>query len=376
MAELRTITITETFKVDDVLTDLDSVPAFTDEDAAASGIIRLQDDEVVVAADTELTKSATGTYTYSFTESPNSYTYGYWIKWVYDSTTYYDYHTKAGGSAALTTKTAFKNYLGITLTTDDDLIDQLILRATSAIENYCDREFQHTVYRERYNGSGCEELVLKQYPITEVMMLSIGERDVFRLRNTTVDAYNAYVRVNSTSLMLTIQGGTSDGTTTFTLTDYTITTLVAAIEDTTGWTCTLVASEYGVWDAEQLLPASGLECHDSETYLQCPGEPEYNFKTNDNQGVIYLSSGFPVGYQNIIVSYAAGFSTMPDDLIQICIDLAMTYYKSRKTDTSVTAEKLSDHYIKYVDGGAGGARDIPAHIAKRLAPYRKWRLAV
>ncbi len=67
MANLRTIVITETFKVDDILTDLDAVPAFTDEAAAASGVIRLQDSTVVVAADTELTKSATGTYTHSFT---------------------------------------------------------------------------------------------------------------------------------------------------------------------------------------------------------------------------------------------------------------------------------------------------------------------
>jgi hypothetical protein len=53
MAELRTIVITETFKIDDVLTDLDSVPAFTAE-TGTSGVERLQDDEIVVAADTAL----------------------------------------------------------------------------------------------------------------------------------------------------------------------------------------------------------------------------------------------------------------------------------------------------------------------------------
>ncbi len=37
-------------------------------------------------------------------------------------------------------------------------------------------------------------------------------------------------------------------------------------------------------------------------------------------------------------------------------------------------EKLGDHYIKYSQEGGGGARDIPGHIAKRLAPYMRWRL--
>lgn len=375
MAELRTIVITETFKVDDVLTDLDSVPVFTAEDSDESGIIRLQDDEVVVAADTALTKSATGTYTYSFTESPNSYTYGYWIKWIYDSTTYYDYHTKAGGSAAITTKTAYKTYAGISGTTDDDLLDQLVLRATSAMENFCGRKFQHNTYRERYNGTSDTELYLRQYPITEIKMLSIGTTDVIRFKNTSSDAYNAYVRINSTSMILTIQGGTDDGSNTLTLTDYTITTLTAAIEALTGWTATIVTSEYGIWNAEEILPCSGLECHDSYASLQCPDEPEYDFKVDGNKGAVYLSTGFPAGYQNVIVRYAAGYSTMPDDLIQICLDLVNVYYKSRKTDSTVEAEKLGDHYIKYSEEGGGGARDIPAHIAKRLAPYRKWRLA-
>lgn len=376
MSELRTIVITETFKVDDILTDLDAVPNFTAEDSSYSGIIRLQDDEVVVAADTALSKSATGTYTYSFTESPNSYTYGYWIKWVYDSTTYYDYHTIAGGSAAITTKTAYKNYADISGTGDDDLLDQLVLRATSAMENFCGRKFQHDTYRERYNGTGDTELYLRQYPITEIKMLAIGTTDVIRIKETSTDSYNAYIRINSTSMILTILGGTNDGSNTLTLTDYTLTTLVTAIEALTGWTATLQDSNYGVWNAEELLPCSGLECHDSYAYVTCPDEPEYDFKTYDDRGAIHLSTGFPLGYQNIIVSYAAGYATMPNDLIQICLDLVNVYYKSRKTDSSVKAEKLGDHSITYVDGGGGGARDIPAHIAKRLAPYKKWRLAV
>lgn len=377
MAELRTITITETFEIDGVLTDLDVVPVFTAEDVAESGVIRNQDDTVVVAADTALAKIATGTYTYSFTESPNSYTYTYWIKWTYSGTAYYDEHTISGGSAAITTKTAFKAYAGIDVTTYDDLIDTLLLRATSAIESYCDRKFQEDTYREKYNGDGTNELLLKQYPITELKYLSVGAVDAIKITNVNSDAYNSRIRVTSASMVLSVLGGANDGSDTLTLTDYTLTTLVTAINALgTGWTATLNLSAYGVWNAEEIMPVSGLECLDSYAYVQCPDEPESDFEIYANKGMVYLPTGFPSGHNNIIVRYAAGYSTIPADLVQITIDLANTYYLSRKTDSTVKSEKLGDHSITYSNEGGGGARDIPSHIAKRLAPYMRQRYAV
>lgn len=373
MAELRTVTITETFTVDDVLTDLDSEPAFTSEDGTESGVVRVQDDTTVVAADTTLTKIATGTYQYTFTESPNSYTYHYWVKWIYDTTTYYDEHTIRGGSAAITTKTAFKNYAGVTITTDDDLLDDLVNRATSAIENYCDRKFTYDTYRERYDGDGTTDLLLNQYPIGEVKLLSVGIAYAIRIKNTSSDAYNAHIRITNESMVLTILGGTNDGSDTLTLTDYTFTTLITAITDLSkGWSATLALSDYGVWNAEELLVISGWECLDNDAYIPCPYESESDFQIYADEGILHFSAGFPTGHRNIIVRYAAGYSVMPGDLTQICIDLVNVYYKSRKKDLSVKSEKLGDHSITMTTD----SRNIPDHIAKRLAPYKKWRVAV
>lgn len=371
MAELRTIVITETFTIDDILTDLDSVPAFTSEDGLESGVTRIQDDTSVVDDDTELTKSATGTYTYSFTESPNSYTYHYWIKWIYDAVTYYDEHTIRGGSAAITTKTAFKNYVDITSTDDDDLIDDLINRATSAIENYCQRKFTYDTYREKYDGNGTTDLLLNQYPIGEVKLLSVGSAAVIQIKNTSSDAYNAHIRITADSMVLSILGGTNDGSDTLTLTDYTLTTLVAAIVALgKGWTATLQLSTYGVWNAEELLIGSGLECLDSYAYVQCPNEPKNDFEIYADEGILHLAAGFTSGHQNIIVRYVAGYSVMPNDLVQICIDLANIYYKGRKHDLSLKREKLADHDITFSED----ARDLPKHIRNRLAPYKKFKI--
>jgi len=280
-------------------------------------------------------------------------------------------------SGALTSTANFKSYADISHTDDDTLIGYLISRATSAIENYCDKTLTSTTYREFYDGSGDTELVLNQYPISAVTLVSTSRQDVIRIKNENSDAYNAYVTVDDTYMYLVVMGGTNAGTDTLTLASYTVTELVAAINAlTTGWTAYNDNTLLGVWESIEVLPCEGLEALASNTYVQIPYEPLYNFKVYKNQGTLHYSGKFPLGHQNIIVKYTAGYSTMPADLEQICIDLAMTYYKSRNIDTSVAAEKLGDHYIKYVEGGGGGARDIPTHIAKRLAPYMKWRLAV
>lgn len=279
-------------------------------------------------------------------------------------------------SGALTSTSNFKEYAGITHTDDDTLIGKLISRATSAIERYCDKTLRSTVYREFYDGDGTSELLLKEYPVSVVTLLSTSRQDAIRLINVNSDAYNAYVTVDTTSMYLVVQGGTNAGTDTLTLADYTVTELVAAINALgTGWTSYNDNTSLGVWESAEILPCDGLECLDSNAYVQIPYEPIYNFRLYENRGMLYYSGGFPLGHQNIIVKYTAGYATTPADLEQICIDLMNTYYLSRKTDSTVKSEKLGDHSIAYSDEGGGGARDIPQHIAKRLAPYMKWRYA-
>jgi hypothetical protein len=283
----------------------------------------------------------------------------------------------SASSGALTSTANFKSYAGVTGTDDDTLIGHLINRATSAIEKYCDRTLRSTSYREQYDGNGDYELLLNEYPITAVEFLATGRRDMLRVTNTSSDAFNARVTVDVTNMTLYIDGGTNDGNDELTLASYTLTTLVTAINALgKSWSATLQSSDYGVWNADEILPVMGLECLDSYAYVQIPDEPQSDYQIYANQGVIYCPSGFPSGHNNITIRYTAGHSTTPADLEQICIDLVNTYYRSRETDSTVKSEKLGDHTITYSNEGGGGARDIPQHIAKRLAPYMKQRYAV
>lgn len=283
-------------------------------------------------------------------------------------------------SGALTTVANFKTYAGITGSDDDTLLTSLIARATSAIEAYCGQTLTSTTYREFYDGQGDCEIWLNATPVTGVQLLATGRLDIVSINNVNSDGWNAYANVDATNLELVVQGGTNDGTDTLTLADYTLSTLVTAINALgTGWTASLLISSYGTWEAAELLTTMGLSAFDTVTaYLQIPEDVKSAFRVDAESGRVYLSTEFPRGHENVIIRYTAGAATTPADLEQICIDLVNTYYRSRKRDTSVMAERYADHAVTYATTGTSGVsyRDIPESLQRRLAPYKKFRLSL
>ncbi len=73
----------------------------------------------------------------------------------------------------LTTVANVKAYLGITGSTDDALIENLIDRVTDFIKRYCNREFTKSNYDEYYDGNGTGCLFLPNYPVVSVASLEI-----------------------------------------------------------------------------------------------------------------------------------------------------------------------------------------------------------
>lgn len=278
-------------------------------------------------------------------------------------------------TGALTTTANFKDYTGITVSTYDALIEALIVRATSAIEAYCDRTLRSTTYRQRYDGTGTTSLLLREYPVTAITLLSNGVEDVLKINNGSSDAYGARATVDVTNLTLTISGGASAGSDVLTLANYTAGTLAIAIAVLgKGWTGEVIHSDFSLWSAAELLPVMGLNCLNNVwAYCPAPCIPEDDYTVNADTGELYLPVGFTAGRQNVVAKYTAGYVTTPAALEQICIDLVNTYYLSRTQDTTVQAERLGDHSITYAQGGA---RDMPAHIAGRLAPYCRIRLPI
>lgn len=84
--------------------------------------------------------------------------------------------------ASLTTRTAFKAFAGISVTTWDDLIDTILTQASDAIEAYCWRTFASADYVEQYNGKGQKTLCLQHYPIVSITDI---REDAARTFNST-----------------------------------------------------------------------------------------------------------------------------------------------------------------------------------------------
>ena len=241
------------------------------------------------------------------------------------------------------------------------------------IKKYCNREFESTSYRERYNGTGSSELILRQYPVISLSRLSLWPLDVIRVKNTNTTT-NATVSVSSTAVTLTRDGSSS----TVLFADYaTFTLLAAAISAVSGWSAEVVSSSYDNYKSTELIERMGLYCLESNwAYLQMPyNRGEIDFDVDSETGIINLyrysfddSSGFPVGIRNIFVDYVAGYATadMPTD-IQLAVKILVKYMYQRVKEESLgfSSYRLGDISETFEKEG------IPIQVELILNNYRR-----
>ncbi len=297
--------------------------------------------------------------------------------------------TVASGNA-LTTTARFKSYVGITSSDDDTLIGLLIARATGAIELFCQRTLVSATHREYYDGDGGSDLVLNNYPVTEVQLLSGAVQIGFSLRNTSTDAYHAMASVSETTIRLLVQGGTNADDSSLTLASYsTLTALFTAITALDkGWGM-LQSSNLNVWAAAELLPTvKGTSCLNEYAAIYLPDDPLTEYTVDAKAGIIHLFGRFnrtfrdidssrygrAKSFQEISIRYTAGYSSIPADLEQICIDLVANYYNSRKTNNTLKSEKLGDYSYTNMSPSEQQSGSMPADIVGRLEPWRSHRI--
>ena len=274
----------------------------------------------------------------------------------------------------LTTVERFKLYKGITTSTDDTLIGQLIARATNAIQVFCNRDFVVKSYREFEDGCGQTELNLRQFPVVSVEMLGVGREDAFQIINNTAGAYNAQVSITESDMTLQVMGGANNGSETLTLANYdTLSDLFTAITALNkGWAI-LENASLNYWSPIELLPTGkGLSCLSNYASPQIPSEPEEEFVTDNKAGIVKLWGVFSTGFQNIVVRYSAGYAEIPADLEQICIDLTCSYYDKRNLDSSLKREKIGDYEYETGLGSTETAGSLPGKISQRLMKWMTW----
>ncbi len=103
-------------------------------------------------------------------------------------------------SYALTSLSDVKESLGIAsgTTAYDNLIKRKINQATEMIETYCDRRFLQTTYTdEEYDGTGIDQILLKQWPITTFTSLSVRDTPLNESDWETIDTELYFTDLNT-----------------------------------------------------------------------------------------------------------------------------------------------------------------------------------
>jgi len=253
--------------------------------------------------------------------------------------------------------------------TDNYQLELLINEATAIIERYCGRNFKsRTYYHARYSGIGDDCVVVDHFPITSITSLSVGTYSVLRITNDSTDAAHAYVSVTATSdssntfvnkptsMALTIIGGTNVGVTTIDLTSETYDTL-AEIETYINalgknWSAELVSNDYDNYPSYELIPMGNRECLENSAYIDVIDEPENSYNFDADIGVIYFEGDvFSHGNRNVLITYTAGYSVIPNDLSVACARLAKLGWDNSRRDSSLKKEVMGDHTVELRDSG-------------------------
>lgn len=253
---------------------------------------------------------------------------------------------------------------------DNYLITELINRASDLINRYCNRTLKTTAYTlERYNGEG-RKLFLENYPVTAITQICDGTIDAIRVRYTSTTAYNAYVEIDQGSEEIKlIHDGTTDATIDISSgNDELLSQVVTAINAVSGWEASISNTDYNSYPSSQLYTKFNRFALNQFIYLGIPDEPIDGFEVDYDNGTVDLPSEFSEGFQNIYVSYTAGYVTIPASLEQICIELVKFKYNLAKKDLTLKSETIGKVY-KYELGDLSKA--LPDHLLAELDLFKK-----
>ena len=228
------------------------------------------------------------------------------------------------------------------------VLEKLIDRASDLIERYTGRKLLSRTYtRETYAGNGHTRLILRNYPVARITRLSVGRDNAFYVKcSATTDAF---IEVNTTQVILNKDGTSA----TLTIADYaTISLLIAAINETSGWAATLVSSDYGSYKASEVLPMPAQACKSPDiAYVEIPDDDLSGYYVENiadefyNSGIIYYPGGFTAGL-DYFVTYTAGYTSIPYLLEEACLELVKYKWDLLQKSSAVTTETIGDiHYM-------------------------------
>lgn len=232
---------------------------------------------------------------------------------------------------------------------DTGVLTDIVNASSDLIEKWCNRTFAVTAYDELYPGSGFPNLLLNNYPITQIDRVMSYPSGVISIGNTSTAVSRASFRLTSSALILTSVASGVTTTRTITRSSYlTFADLSAAINtySADGWTSLVLGNtNFGTWSTADLWsPQGGQEIRwIGYGYLwhHLYGVPVITQK--DDIGEIVSSFGFDRGDQKYRVIYSAGFPVIPLPVQQACAELAASVFTNREVNPNLASENLGGY---------------------------------
>lgn len=264
-------------------------------------------------------------------------------------------------------------------TADNSVMTDIVQACSDFIEKYCNRTFAVTSYDELYDGTGDVNLLLNNYPLTNIDRVMYNPINVFQIRMTDMNASRALFNLSSTTLTLekTINGATT--TTTLTLSSYNmlsdLQTAVNAVGS--GWTSLALGVYAGFPVSDLWTPQGGFDCRwQGVGYLKLHAYPLPGFEQNPLIGEIVSPFGFQRGFRNFRVVYSAGFSTVPTPIQQACAELSAAVYQARGQNPNLQNESLGSYsYSRLADAclshlTVSSKEALALYLNRRVAKYK------
>jgi hypothetical protein len=331
------------------------------------------------AMNADNTLTGTGTITFAVTYSAST------LKFTLDATAGKTIaYTHSGSDAGLTLGFSADAAAAQTITSDTavpaDPTD-LVVSVRNGVEQdiitgWRDDFASASYVNQCYSGNGTRYLRLRNWPVTAISSVAISTRPVIKIQNSSTDATRAVVNVDveDQEVRLTVTGGANAGSDTIDISNAsydTLSELVTGINAAgNGWVAEIYDSEFNDMLSSELLEVKGLvvmdiddpDAHDEYLYT---GDPIEAPQVNEDTGMLYLASGWPVGFQNVIVSYTGGYATMRNDLKLAVLRLVkLTYDKIQESGDGMKRLALGGGVsYDYLD-------EIPMWIQRTLDKYR------
>lgn len=287
---------------------------------------------------------------------------------------------------------------------DNAVMQDIVNAASDTVIRYCNRDFILATYDELYDGPGARNLLLNQYPVTQILRASshntnalgihqgdtLCSRASWRLDGTTaspsvpnylylVSAKNGIETtitigpVTSASPTVVINGGSPTTIAQMRMLSD-LATVINTYGGAYGWQATALGV-FGTWPIADLRPPQGaLEARwYGYAYLMMYSMNMFSMDYNPDIGEIVSAQGFDFGYRNYRVIYQAGFSTVPNPIQQAVAALAVAVYQGRGQNPNLQSESLGGYSYTNLAERTFHQLDLVSRYSLQL--YRNHRIS-